>query len=158
MSAGARAATRLTRLLLLLYPPSFRKDVGAPLVGDVDRRAAEHSAAGSRVRSALWHLRLVGSLLANVPGAWVEEALRNGRRAGRRRQRRDRIAGGPPEILREGTGPGSGFSWLDVKLGLRMLRKHPGLTLTGVLGIAVAASGPARRALAVAPAEALGSE
>lgn len=33
---------------------------------------------------------------------------------------------------------GSVISWLDVKLGLRMLVKHPGLTLVGGLGIAVA--------------------
>ena len=32
----------------------------------------------------------------------------------------------------------SGISWLDVKLGLRMLRKHPALTLIGGLGMAVA--------------------
>ena len=32
----------------------------------------------------------------------------------------------------------SGVSWLDVKLGLRMLRKHPALTLIGGLGVAVA--------------------
>lgn len=31
-----------------------------------------------------------------------------------------------------------GISWLDVKLGLRMLRKHPALTLVGGLGMAVA--------------------
>jgi putative ABC transport system permease protein len=31
-----------------------------------------------------------------------------------------------------------GNSWMDIKLGLRMLVKYPGLTLVGVLGIAVA--------------------
>jgi putative ABC transport system permease protein len=31
-----------------------------------------------------------------------------------------------------------GLSWLDVKLGLRMLRRYPGLTLVGGLGMAVA--------------------
>ncbi len=30
------------------------------------------------------------------------------------------------------------WSWIDVKLGVRMLRKHPGLTLVGGLGLAVA--------------------
>jgi predicted permease len=30
------------------------------------------------------------------------------------------------------------FSWLDVKLGLRLLRKHPGLSLVSVAGIAIA--------------------
>lgn len=32
----------------------------------------------------------------------------------------------------------TGISWLDVKLGLRMLVKHPGITLVGGLGMAVA--------------------
>ncbi|CAA9301679.1 MAG: hypothetical protein AVDCRST_MAG89-514, partial [uncultured Gemmatimonadetes bacterium] len=32
----------------------------------------------------------------------------------------------------------TGISWLDVKLGIRMLVKHPGLTLVGGLGMAVA--------------------
>ncbi len=32
----------------------------------------------------------------------------------------------------------TGISWLDIKLGLRMLIKHPGLTLLGGLGMAVA--------------------
>jgi predicted permease len=32
----------------------------------------------------------------------------------------------------------TGISWLDVRLGLRMLVKHPGLTLVGGLGMAVA--------------------
>src|SRR5687768_833921 len=30
------------------------------------------------------------------------------------------------------------FSWLDVKLGLRMLRKYPGLSLVSVIGMSVA--------------------
>ena len=34
-----------------------------------------------------------------------------------------------------GWAPGS---WLDLKMGLRMLRKYPGLTLVGGLGMAVA--------------------
>src|SRR5688572_4887744 len=31
-----------------------------------------------------------------------------------------------------------GFSWLDLKLGLRMLRKYPGVTIAGSAGMAVA--------------------
>jgi len=43
------------------------------------------------------------------------------------------------ETRREGSGPAwlSGFS-LDLKVGLRMLAKYPGLTLVGVLGMSVA--------------------
>jgi hypothetical protein len=39
---------------------------------------------------------------------------------------------------RRGGGRRGHFSWLDVKLGLRMLVKHPGLTLAGGTAIAVA--------------------
>jgi len=33
------------------------------------------------------------------------------------------------------------FSWLDTKLGLRMLLRYPGLTLVGGLGLAVVIAG-----------------
>src|SRR5690606_22440047 len=36
---------------------------------------------------------------------------------------------------------GLGFSWLDVKLGVRMLGKHPGLSLVSVVGMPVATAG-----------------
>jgi hypothetical protein len=52
--------------------------------------------------------------------------------------------------------------WLDVKLGLRMLAKYPGLSLVAVGGMfavgLLAAAGPARRGLAIEPTEALRAE
>lgn len=61
------------------------------------------------------------------------------RDAGRQRARSDRIAGREPSLSWRRSGAGSSaFSWLDLKLALRMLVKYPGLTLTGGLGIAVA--------------------
>ena len=54
-----------------------------------------------------------------------------------------------------------GISWLDVKLGLRMLVKHPGLTLVAVGAIAMlligtlACTAPTLRALRIMPTEAL---
>jgi putative ABC transport system permease protein len=39
---------------------------------------------------------------------------------------------------RKGIDMSLGMSWLDLKLGLRMLRRYPGLTLVGGLGMAVA--------------------
>ena len=102
-------ATSLARVLLRLYPPSFRKDVGDALVGDVRRRAQER--ARSPIRMGIWVMRLGLSLLANAGAAWVERVSRAVRPA---------------------------FSWLDLKLALRMLVRYPGLTLTGGLGIAVA--------------------
>ena len=109
MSLAVRIATILTRVLLRLYPPSFRRDVGEALVGDVRRRAQER--AGSPTRIGLWLTRLGFSLFANACAAWAE-------------------------LLSRAALPA--FSWLDLKLALRMLVRYPGLTLTGGLGIAVA--------------------
>jgi putative ABC transport system permease protein len=105
-----RTATILTRVLLLLYPPSFRKDVGNALVGDVRQRAEDLASSRMGVRAGFWLIRLTTSLLANAFAAWVEKLI--------------------PSIF--------SLSWLDLKLALRMLVKYPGLTLTGGLGIAVA--------------------
>jgi putative ABC transport system permease protein len=109
VKVGTRLATMLTRLLLLLYPPSFRKDMGKALGGDVGRRAEE--LGGSPARFGGWLIRLGASLLGNAFAAWSELA---------------------PRIACPN------FSWLDLKLAIRMLVKYPGLTLTGGLGIAVA--------------------
>jgi len=45
-------------------------------------------------------------------------------------------------------------SWLDLKLGLRMLVKYPGLVIMLVVG-PISAVGPARRGLRVDPSELL---
>ena len=68
---AAGAAAILTRVLLLLYPPSFRKDVGDALVADVRRRAADLSA--SPVRIGFWLMRHTSSLVGNALAAWVEK-------------------------------------------------------------------------------------
>lgn len=110
-----KIATTLTRLLLLLYPPSFRREMGAALGADVRRRAAE--------RHPLWLVPLTASLLVNAVGAW-----------------RDTVGGpkfGPPHVLPRAHRT-TIFSWIDLKLAFRMLVKSPGLTLVGGLGIAVA--------------------
>ena len=106
---ATRVATTLTRVLLRLYPPSFRKDVGHALVDDVRRRAGDLTGSPRGVATALWLLRLMLSLLVNAIAAWLDKVLR-----------------------------GWSFSWLDLKIALRMLVRYPGLTLTGGLGIAVA--------------------
>ena len=50
-------------------------------------------------------------------------------------------------------------SWLDWKLGARMLLKHPALTIIGGLSLGavgvLACAAPARRALRIQPTEAL---
>ena len=110
--------------------------MGSPLVADVGRRAADVAAAGSHGRRVLWLVRLTASLLTNALVAWAEGLMPSRRGAPFRRDRRDRIMREAPTTLE---GPrASRFSWLDVKLGVRMLLKHPGLSLAGGLGIAVA--------------------
>jgi len=107
---GAAAAGTIARVLLCLYPASVRTDVGDAMVADVRRRATDLRG----IRLAPWLIRLAGSLVYNAGAEWS---------ASRRRSRHARAAV---------------FSWLDLKLALRMLVKYPGLTLTGGLGIAVA--------------------
>ena len=64
MNVTARIATTLTRALLLFYPASFRREMGAALVSDVERRATQ--------KNVLWLVRLVASLAINAVGAWAE--------------------------------------------------------------------------------------
>src|SRR5687767_4999284 len=59
------------------------------------------------------------------------DAVRAG--LGERRYRR-RIG----RIQRQGGAMRIGMSWLDVKLGFRMLRRFPGLTIAGGLALAIA--------------------
>jgi hypothetical protein len=89
---GLRLATALTRALLLLDPPSFQNEVGGSLMRDVRRRAEELTGSRAGVRVGVWFVFLSVSLLANAVAAWGETLIRGGR-----------------------------FSWLDLKLGCRML-------------------------------------
>ena len=101
------AAATLTQVLLLLYPSSFRREMGKALVGDVRRRAADLAGSPLGVRVILWLVRLALSLLINAVAAWVEKL------------------------------PRPGASWLDVKLALRMLVRQPGLTLVATCALAI---------------------
>jgi putative ABC transport system permease protein len=105
--ALVRAATTLTRVLLRLYPSSFRRDVGNALVDDVRRRAGELAGARMGVGAGLWLVRLTISLVFNALAAWV------------------------------GKLPLPSASWLDVKLAARMLIRQPGLTLVATFALAI---------------------
>jgi putative ABC transport system permease protein len=115
---GGWVATTLTRGLLRIYPSSFRREMGEQMVEDVRRRAGEFQGPLAPVTMAAWLIRLGASLVANAIGLWRE----------------GRVAA-PERLTAQRSGA---FSWLDVKLGLRMLLKYPGLTSAGGLGIAVA--------------------
>ena len=69
---AAWTATTLTRVLLLLYPPAFRKDAGHALVADVGRRAVDLASSRTPARVGLWLARLTASLVANALAAWIE--------------------------------------------------------------------------------------
>jgi hypothetical protein len=115
----ARAATTATRFLMLLYPPSFRRQYASAIVDDVGRRASQRSASAGPGRFGVWFIRLIASLIANAAAAWID-VWRGLRRAGPERRGQQII------------------SWLDLKLAIRMLVRYPGLSATGGLGIAVA--------------------
>ena len=77
--------------------------------------------------------RFVASLLTGI------EALDMGRALLRERWRaRGRVAQRPTDTAVRAKRRFSPISWLDVKLGLRMLVKHPGLSAVSALGLAVA--------------------
>jgi putative ABC transport system permease protein len=107
VSIGASLAATITRAILLFYPPSFRRDAGAPLLDDVRRRARDLDGAQA-IAVWWWLLRLIASLLWNGGAAWID-------------------------VLRAVSFPS--VSWLDLKLACRMLVRYPGLTATAGLGI-----------------------
>ena len=113
---SARVAAGLTRLLLRLYPPSFRRELGGGMVRDVRRRATEVGDRRAPLTAIPWLLRLGGSLLLNAVWVWKDTI----------HERSTTRTLGPS------------VSWLDFKLGLRMLVRFPGLTLVAGMAIAFA--------------------
>ena len=100
---------RLARWLLeRALPPDVREDVS----GDVDELYRRHRSTHGALRSRLWYWRQAVAFSVHF-------------RAERLRERQGY------------TSVGTGFSWMDVKLAGRMLVRYPGLTVIGVLGMAV---------------------
>lgn len=106
----------MTRALLWLYPATFRREMGDAMLRAVHRRAARMEERGGRWTTAGWHVRLFGSLVTNAIGAWRDA----------------------PDLPAGRVGGARLFSWLDFKLGLRMLVRFPGLTLIAGLAMAFA--------------------
>ena len=113
MSARRERVPLLLRLSARLLPADAREDVLGDLLehwrGEVSRRG--------------WAGRV--AWLVRQPGAALAARAAGGRRGGEPRH---------PYAARRGTR----VSMLDVKLGVRMLAKYPGLSLVSVLGMAVA--------------------
>src|SRR5215213_4740383 len=92
------------------------------------RRAAE-SRMNEEIR---FHVEMEAGRIAREQGLAPDEA-----------RRRALVAFGGVERYKEELREGRGLAWLggmtlDLKLGLRMLLKYPGLTFVGIIGMAVA--------------------
>lgn len=115
-----RWCARWFGLLIRLLPAGFRSRHGDDMRATFSGACSEHRARG-RLAVTAFVLRTTWDLV----GTAIRERARPGR-PGRR--------GGGGRLSRHRTGF---FSWLDVKLGLRMLVKHPGLTLVSTFALAV---------------------
>jgi predicted permease len=121
------AATRLFRVCIRLYPRRFRVEYGADMEATFRRRMLRARSAGAA--ALLW--ALLSALHDVLAGA-----------AGERfpARRRALISAGRGERLNE-TAHGSRWLdalWLDARFSLRMLLKHPGLTIVAGFAMAVA--------------------
>ncbi|MEE8147773.1 MAG: permease prefix domain 2-containing transporter, partial [Longimicrobiales bacterium] len=129
--SGAGHYPRLARRLIRWALPEDRRD---DITGDLDEVFRRRCHERGRVRALLWYWR--EALMFST--RFLAERLREGanERAG---------TGGPagsdgrarPGITKLGR-LSFGISWLDLKLGVRMLFKYPGLTLVGTLAMSVA--------------------
>lgn len=107
---------RLYRRALVILPRAFRRRYAAGMVAML--------ADEWRERRGLACAALLARALFDL--LWAAAAERISGSGGRHQKE----AGMRPSKT-------GGVSWLDVKLGLRMLVKHPALTLVGGLGLAV---------------------
>ena len=120
-----RWSRRLFGLLLLTYPKRIRQERGADMWLTYERHLRDARRAGWFTVFNLWR-REVMALMQG--GRRARISMRERRRAYRR----------PVGSERTKRFLAFGMSWLDLKLGFRMLVKYPGLTLVGGLGMAVA--------------------
>jgi len=104
------APPRLARWILeRALPDDVRQDVS----GDLEENFRRRRRTVGAIRSRLWYLAQALSFATH----FFAERLRNRSRA---------------------ADMSTGFSWMDFKLGFRMLVRYPGLTLVGVFGMAIA--------------------
>src|SRR5688572_1409607 len=110
-------APRPPRLARWLLERALPADVRHHVTGDLDELFVRRRAAGGRLTSRLWYYRQSISFASHFFADHVR---------GRARQR-----------MRQRMNVASGLSWMDVKLGFRMLIRYPGLALVGIFGMAV---------------------
>ena len=115
---------------------------GEAAVGDLEEDyAARKRINGEGLRAELWYLREATSLMAGLSVERVREWMgaRRTALAGSDERGTDGTSNGRWGMkTMKALFAGAGFSWLDVKLGLRMLRKYPALAVVSVIGMSVA--------------------
>ena len=127
-----QSAVRAFRSSLRAFPPSHRDRFGDEAV-----EAFECEFAARRLQSGAWPA-LTFTLAA------VLDAVRAGLGERRRLRQRDRLGAKAGVLIdnlwqrRNARITTMGMSWLDVKLGFRMLRRYPGLTAASALALAIA--------------------
>ncbi len=115
---------RLFRILLLAYPKRIRQERGDDMWLTFERHLRDARRAGRLAVLDLWRREVIA--------LW-----RGGRRTRisvRERRPADRRPDGSERTKRF---PAFGMSWLDFKLGFRMLVKQPGLTLVAVFALSI---------------------
>ena len=116
---------RLFRIVLRAYPKRIRQESGADMWLTFERHLHDARRVGRVAVLDLWRREVIA--------VW-----RGGRRARISVRERRREQSRPVGSESTKSFMAFGMSWLDFKLGLRMLVKYPGLTLVGGLGMAVA--------------------
>ena len=123
--SGTGRPPRLARRLILWALPEDRRD---DITGDLDELFQSRSLRRSLARAHLWYW---GEALI-FSGRFLAERFREG-------SRRCAASDGPARFGVANVRRFSlGISLLDLKLGVRMLVKYPGLTLVGTLALSVA--------------------
>lgn len=130
MRRRKRGVPRLFGLLLLLYPRSFRTRFGPAMRETFAEELTDARARGRGAVVAVWARAALG-----MPLLALEE---HGRAVGIRRSSGGHSGGMEMVDRQSRRGMWHGASLLDIKLGARMLVKYPGLTLVGVVAMAVA--------------------
>ncbi len=114
MSDSYRRSRLLFRILLLVYPKRIRQASAADMWLTFERHLRDARRVGGLTVLDLWRREVI--------------ALRQ-----RRHTHRQSVGRGRSRSIL-----GAGMSWLDFKLGLRMLIKYPGLTVVGTVAISFA--------------------
>jgi putative ABC transport system permease protein len=125
--AGVARVLLLVRMLILLYPPRFRRRFGPGMVQDFGERLRERAARG-RGHALRWLVRALPELVGSALGEWFTP---RGRPAPHKRVERPARLPGGLDALR-----------FDLRIAVRSLARRPGLSAVtiGVLALGTGAS------------------